>query len=111
MIKITPKSRNKYEVCEDYPFKIDAQVMTIPKGFISDGASIPKAFWKIIGTPFSPSFIEAAIVHDFLISKQYNAKHSDQMFYDMLVYTGVSIVKARVMYIAIRLFINWYYTS
>lgn len=35
-----------------------------PIGTITDGASIPKAFWWIIGSPLNPEYIEAAIIHD-----------------------------------------------
>ena len=39
------------------------QVVTIPKGFQSDGASVPRALWSIY-PPFG-KYLEAAVVHDW----------------------------------------------
>lgn len=41
----------------------------IPKGFIFDGASIPRFFWRIVGHPFHPKRVIAALVHDALFGK------------------------------------------
>lgn len=38
----------------------------IPKGFITDGMSIPKWLQPIIGEPFEGNTLRAAIVHDYL---------------------------------------------
>lgn len=45
---------------------VDGQVLTIvvPKGFVSDGASVPWFFWKIV-PPFG-NYLRAAVVHDYL---------------------------------------------
>src|SRR5437879_3778914 len=44
-----------------------------PPGLITDGASIPKPFWGIIGGPFEGLFREAAIVHDAACCSQTEA--------------------------------------
>ena len=36
----------------------------IEKGFQFDGASIPAAFWAVVGHPFDPDFVCAAAIHD-----------------------------------------------
>ena len=38
----------------------------IPKGYCYDGASIPRLFWRVIGSPTDNSFLIAALVHDVL---------------------------------------------
>jgi hypothetical protein len=38
-------------------------VVTVPKGFKSDGASVPRAMWSIY-PPFG-KYLEAAVVHDW----------------------------------------------
>lgn len=38
----------------------------IPKGFITDGMSIPKWLQPVIGEPFEGNTLRAAIVHDYL---------------------------------------------
>lgn len=39
---------------------------TIPKGYCYDGASIPKIFWRVIGSNTDNRFLIAALVHDAL---------------------------------------------
>lgn len=39
---------------------------TIPKGYCYDGASIPRAFWRVVGAPTDNRFLIAALVHDVL---------------------------------------------
>ena len=38
----------------------------IPKGYCYDGASVPRFFWRVIGSPTDNSFLIAALVHDIL---------------------------------------------
>ncbi|HIE98682.1 MAG TPA: DUF1353 domain-containing protein, partial [Fuerstia sp.] len=40
--------------------------VVVPAGFVSDGASIPRLFWAIIGPPIGSSHLLPAIVHDYL---------------------------------------------
>lgn len=39
---------------------------TIPKGYCYDGASIPRAFWRVVGSPMDNRFLIAALIHDVL---------------------------------------------
>lgn len=39
---------------------------TVPKGYCYDGATIPKIFWRIIGSNTDNSFIIPALIHDVL---------------------------------------------
>lgn len=39
--------------------------ITIPKGFIWDGMSIPKFAWSTTGTPFSPKHVVPGLLHDW----------------------------------------------
>ena len=38
----------------------------IPKDYCYDGASIPRAFWRLVGAPTDNKFLIAALIHDFL---------------------------------------------
>ncbi len=54
----------KWEVGEDWEFDLpDGQRIVIPKGFIFDGASIPRLFWGIL----SPTglLLIPGLIHDF----------------------------------------------
>jgi hypothetical protein len=39
---------------------------TVPKGYCYDGATIPKLFWRIIGSNTDNSFLIPALIHDVL---------------------------------------------
>jgi len=41
-------STRKWEVVEDFPFLFKGVWLLIPKGFVFDGASIPRAFWSFL---------------------------------------------------------------
>ena len=72
MVKITypvlkPTIDNKFILQDDYIF----EDVTIKKGYVTNGADIPRIFWSII-PPFKPKYLPAVIVHDFLFeNKEY----------------------------------------
>lgn len=79
--------------------------MRIPKGFKWNGASIPRAFWVLIGSPFSPEFMRASLVHDFLYHrKDVSAKCTDKLFRDVLLDDGVGKLRAYTMWSAVRVY-------
>lgn len=47
--------------CPQYGIKV-----IIRKGFIFDGASIPRIFWSTTGSPFLPQYIGPGLIHDYL---------------------------------------------
>lgn len=83
-----------------------------PSGTLTDGASIPKMFFKTIGTPRSREFLNAATLHDAYCgvgNETLPQYHSDiwqnvhRMFYDALRVDGTPAVKAKIMYAAVYL--------
>jgi hypothetical protein len=42
----------------------------VPDGTVSDGASVPRVFWSIIGGPFEDKYRDASIVHDLYCVKK-----------------------------------------
>ena len=84
---------------------IDAhhRVWKAPKDSIIDGASIPRFFWRIIGSPFVGRYRRASVVHDVYCktrSRPYKMVH--KMFYEAMLCDGVPKMKAYVMYLAVR---------
>jgi hypothetical protein len=72
---------------------------TAEAGFVTDGASIPRPFWSVVGGPLDGPYREAAIVHDkycVVRSEPYRAVH--RMFYYATVAAGVPQQKALVLY-------------
>jgi hypothetical protein len=72
---------------------------TVEKGFVTDGASIPRAFWTLVGGPFDGSYRDAAVVHDkYCVThdKPWRAVH--RMFYYAMRAAGVGEVEALTLY-------------
>lgn len=80
--------------------------ITIPKGFIFDGASIPRLFWTVIGTtPFNPKTIVASCVHDWYCNyaTTYGQRViGDACFYYLLRTHNVGWLRATLMYAGVR---------
>ena len=73
-------------------------------GLITDGASIPGVFQPFVGTPFEPSFIRAAVVHDHYCDRHVRPwRSTHRVFYEGLVAQGVPMANAKVMYLAVVL--------
>jgi len=83
------------------------QLIVVPKGFISDCASIPRLLWPIIGQPFDWRWRKESVLHDFLYRTNgqiVTRKVADQIFYDALREGGLRYTKAKAMYLGVRLF-------
>lgn len=75
---------------------------SVPAGTIVDGASIPKAFWSIIGGPFEGSYRNASVVHDhYCVVRTEPWQDVHRMFYYGLRAAGTSSAKSKVMYYAV----------
>jgi len=82
-------------------------IVTVPTGFITDGASVPQIFWNIL-SPFGEYF-PAALLHDYLYSK-YSDSHflvdratADMLFKEAMFNLGVGWLKRETIYRAVRI--------
>ena len=101
-----------YEVAGDLATKAAGALVRVPKFFQYDGASIPPAAWQAIGTPFEPRFMVAAVFHDWLYhTHQIDKDETDDLFYGLLVASGVNKVKAGLMKAAVETFGDWYWDN
>lgn len=89
--------------------------ISVPVGFICDGASSPRFAWSLTG--FLPRGIHdpAALVHDFLYTgkgkfraQRYSRHDADFIFYRMLLLCGVKKWHCALAYFAVRA-AGWYY--
>jgi hypothetical protein len=96
-----------WELTKPYRYKNKKIQVDIPEGFKSDGASIPKIFWSIIGSPWTGKYARAALIHDFCYWKQiFTRKISDVIFLDAMEVLRVSLWRRRIMYYSVR-FCAW----
>lgn len=76
--------------------------IVIPDGFVTDFASVPRIFWRII--PPWGEYSPAAVVHDYLyLVGTLKRGVVDKIFLQIMTQLGVSLWKRQVMYIAVRI--------
>jgi len=88
-----------WKLYADYKYKD----ITVPKGFVTDFASVPSLFWIIV--PPDGEYTAAAVVHDFLYCLQDRTRNeADNIFLEIMRELGVSAWKREVMWLAVRMF-------
>ena len=95
-----------------YIKKKGGDTIVVPAGFITDGASIPRFAWSIIGGPMSGKYVAAAILHDWLYHIQtFSRKKSDLIFLKAMAVLGVTRLKRKTIYWAVRIGGRWAWNS
>jgi len=104
--KTQPSRKGAYIVTEDYHVKDDELGFdfVIPKGWEYDGASIPRFWWRVIGSPFLAEFQGGCLPHDYLYRMLIcERKLADQLMKKRLLLSDVSKARAGLMYRAVRI--------
>ena len=90
----------------DYIYDVNGYQIKVFKGFITDGASIPKCL-QCIYSPYG-KYIKAAVIHDYLYSKYNNTginrKLADKIFKYIMKETKVNNSTINKFYRAVRVF-------
>lgn len=96
--------RDLFSLEESIDCKFCHYDIVIPKGFITDGASVPPGFWNIF-PPLKNEYFVATLLHDWLYNTEYfERKYCDMIFLEGLKSLGVNIAKRNLMYYAVRMF-------
>lgn len=94
------------ELLADFRFQApDQNIWTAKKDAKVDGASIPQAFWSLIGGPFEGLYRKASVIHDYYCEhhlKDWQSTH--RIFYLGMRASGVPELKAKTMYYAVYAF-------
>ena len=76
-----------------------------PKGTISDGASIPRAFWSIVGSPYTGPYLPAALIHDVGCDRKTRTwEDTHRAFLHAMLASNVSSGQAMLLFSAVYLF-------
>jgi hypothetical protein len=80
----------------------DNRAIIIPRGFVTDLATVPRLFWGVI----SPSGRHdlACLVHDYLLENGWERKKADRELRFLLTRSRVHPLKTLLMYHAVRLY-------
>jgi hypothetical protein len=80
----------------------NGKVWIAPKGWVVDGASIPRAFWTVIGSPLTGKYRYASVFHD-VVCDTHSASWEEaaRMFYDAMRCCKVEDRTAKIMFAAV----------
>ena len=96
----------KFELFYDYVYKTKEYLIKVPKGFVTDYASIPKLLRAIV-LPYG-KHSGASVVHDWLYSSNCNLdvsrEKADKVFLEILKEEIVNFLLRTLMYIAVKKF-------
>lgn len=85
-------------------FATPSGMLSVPTGFITDGASSPQIFYMLCA-PMSGRHAEAAVLHDYLYSRDSSARitkeQADKIFYRAMLDNGTSKATACLIYKAV----------
>ena len=95
-----------WRLTEDFAVYVDGFSFYVPKGFVTDGASIPRFLWRVCGHPLEAKRFPAAVAHDWMYYEDTGCDRAtaDRLYRVMLVALGVPAWRAWVEWGALRLF-------
>ena len=103
---LDPISNGKAILLDDYVYSINGYDIKVFRGFITDGASVPKSL-QWLYNPFG-KYIKAAVIHDYLYSvynnTEINRTLADKIFKHIMKETGVDDRTVRRFYVAVKYF-------
>ena len=105
---LKPCGAGRFQLYEGIRIARYGAVYEVPKGFVTDGASIPPIFWPLVGHPYSPSSLRAAILHDRMCraphTHPFDSSEVHAIFFEALRADGVAWLRAWLMWKAVALF-------
>ena len=104
-LKLYPKREGiqRYELTEDVEFNNGVISLVVPKGFLTDFASVPRFLWAIF--PPIDRWSRAALIHDYLYrTGKVSRAEADAIFLAIMKEDGVPWYQRWPMYLAVRTF-------
>lgn len=110
-----PVWQKEATLMQQWTFEIRGHWFSIPTGFQTDGASIPRLLWRVCGHPLAVPRVYAALMHDWLYRNGYGCPQdidraeADACYRDFLIAIGWGTIKSYTEYYSLRLFggSNW----
>ena len=99
----TDEMGNIFTLRED----LHVEGITVPAGFSSDGASVPRFFWRLVFPPGDHIALRAAFIHDWLYRTHpegWLRESADLMFLRLLTADGMPRYRAVLAWLGVRLF-------
>jgi len=107
LLKTNKIGKNLWVLLEPFEYHVGTypsnEIISVPIGFKTDFASIPKIFWSIL--PPVGKYGKAAVIHDWCYwANCYNKKQSDKIFLEGMKVLKVNKWKQIIIYNAVRMF-------
>ena len=94
-----------FRLLHHYAYRSSLGVVTVPAGFVTDLASIPRPLWSAFS--FAGPWMGPAVIHDFLYTAanvRFTRKQADQIFKESMFNAGLDWPRREAIYRAVRLF-------
>ena len=100
---------NEHQTSKDWSVTVSVGGYTyrifINSGFIFDGASIPRALWRLCGHPFTCPRVAAALAHDWLYASHVvDRETADKIYRELQKVLGIGFFSRNTEYYTLRLF-------
>jgi hypothetical protein len=98
----------RMRLTEEFSFVDNADKRWVaPLHHVVDGASIPRALWTVVGSPYTGDYRRASVVHDAACDQAGGdpslRRAADRMFYRACRAGGCSIRQSTLLYIGVRI--------
>ena len=112
-LNLAPLSNGNYILTKTYKIRLDnGDLITVPKGYQTNGADIPRLFWRLY-PPYSPEYMPAVVIHDFLCDRAVETAkdkkelqnlflYADNAFREILEKLNIKASKVKTFYNAVR---------
>lgn len=100
-IHISPRRDYKYKINKDLVYKD----VTVPKGYLTNGADIPRVLWSII-PPNRSDILPAVIIHDYLF-EQDDLEKANKYFKEVLKILGVREFDIHFLYAGVSIYVKF----
>ena len=107
-----PGADRRMELVEPITFEDAAgRVWDAPAGHRVDGASIPRALWTLVGSPYTGDYRRASILHDVACDRHPRdgpeRRAGDEMFYAACRAGGCGRLEAKLLFLGVRVGSSW----
>lgn len=113
--ELTGANAKNWQLLQPFMYDVGSEgsgnTITVPAGFITDGASVPRFLWALL--PSWGSYSRAAVVHDFLCALLNKGtphplaptrQRADAILYEAMVVCGTGVVIRWTIWAAVRAF-------
>jgi len=104
MKAVDEAGRPLYRNLRPFAVDINEERHWIPARFVTDGASVPRAFWGLF-PPHHPDYAAATLLHDWAYGGQlWPRSYADSLFLHAMIALDVGKVTRQTMYRAVQWF-------